>query len=236
MNWTGTETLVINFNTAGVYTITETIQSNSCGASNIQKTICVIDPPTCSFTATPGTGCGTLTVSTTNNTVAPLCNGAAVPLSYSWVVSTPTTANFATSTLAQPTFILPNTGTSDLVYTLTLTVTPLDPETNLPIGNCTSTCSQTVTVYPTPTMTNANTLSLCSGGTMNLDLTSNISSTYNWSATANSNVTGIPIGNQTSDPINLTLTNTTTVNQTVTFQVTPPLLQETALELPKPLP
>jgi hypothetical protein len=221
VNWTGSETLVMNFSTPGVYTITETIQSNSCGASTIQKTICVIDPPTCSFTATPSTGCSPLTVNTTNNSVAPQCNGTAVPLAYSWVVSTPTNPNFATSTLAQPSFILNNSGTSDLVYTLTLTVTPLDPVTNLPIGNCSSTCSQSVTVYPIPAMTNANSLNLCSGGTMNLDLTSNIPSSYSWSASSNNNVTGVPSGNQTSDPINLTLTNNSLTNQTVTFQVTP---------------
>lgn len=220
--WTsGSDPLTINFNQSGNYSV-ELTEKNACESPVVlTKTICVIDPPTCSFTATPSSGCSPLTVNTTNNSVAPLCNGSAVPLAYSWVVSTPSNPNFATSTLAQPSFILTNSGTSDLVYTLTLTVTPLDPVTNLPIGNCTSTCSQTVTVYPIPTMTNASSLNLCSGGTMNLDLTSNIPSSYSWSASSNNNVTGIPSGNQTSDPINLTLTNNSLTNQTVTFQVTP---------------
>ncbi len=81
-----------------------------------------------------------------------------------------------------------------------------------------------VTIYiPTPnTMTSANTATICSGGTVNIPLTSTLAgSTFTWIATDNVNVTGESTTLQNTSTLNNTLTNSTGVAQTVTYTVTP---------------
>ncbi|MEY3084206.1 MAG: putative adhesin, partial [Bacteroidota bacterium] len=100
-------------------------------------------------------------------------------------------------------------------YTITVTAT----------GGCTSTNTVTINAQPaTPTMTSAASVSICSGQSVGLVLTSNpIGSTYSWIATNNNNVGGESITAQTSSTINNTLTNTTGSTQTVSYSVTPTL-------------
>ncbi len=94
-------------------------------------------------------------------------------------------------------------------------------------GGCTqgaNTGSGTVTIYvPTPnTMTSPNTATICSGGTVNIPLTSTVpGSTFTWVAAANPNVTGESTTSQTTSTLNNTLTNTAGGTQTVTYTVTP---------------
>jgi gliding motility-associated-like protein len=94
-------------------------------------------------------------------------------------------------------------------------------------GGCTqgnSTGNGSITIYvPTPNvMTSPNTATICSGGTVNIPLTSTIAgSTFQWIATDNPNVTGESLTTQTTSTLNNTLTNTTTAVQTVTYTVTP---------------
>ena len=63
----GSNNLLVQFNTAGVYQIKLRVQgTNTCGYDSIIKTICVQTPPTPSFTATPLSGCSPLVVNFTN--------------------------------------------------------------------------------------------------------------------------------------------------------------------------
>ncbi|MBK7131180.1 MAG: CUB domain-containing protein [Crocinitomicaceae bacterium] len=94
-------------------------------------------------------------------------------------------------------------------------------------GGCnpgSNTGNGSITIYiPTPnTMTSPSTAAICSGGTVNIPLTSTIpGSTFTWVATANGNVTGESTTVQTASTLNNTLTNTTSSVQTVTYTVTP---------------
>jgi len=81
--------------------------------------------------------------------------------------------------------------------------------------------TMTVHVNPTPVMTNTNSAAICSGGTVNIPLTSNLVSTYSWVAASNPNTTGQSITTQTTTTLNNTLINTTTSVQTVIYTVTP---------------
>lgn len=225
----GSSTLNITFNTAGTYTITQHYH-NGCGTKTKIRNICVINPPTCQFTATPSSGCTPLTVAINNTTVAPNCGGTPVPLTYAWTVTSPTgtTASYTTSSAqAPPNLVLTNPTTSPQTFTISLTVTPKDPYAsaqNFGNPNCTSTCSQTVTVNPKPTYTPTN-LSTCTNPyplSVNLQAGTNIAnSTFTWSAVSNSNVSGESTTAQTTSTINNTLDNTSTSFQTVTYSVTP---------------
>lgn len=79
----------------------------------------------------------------------------------------------------------------------------------------------TVTVNPIPSITNSPLASsICSGGTFNLALSSNVASTnYNWVANATPGITGHSNGSGLS--INQTLTNPTTASGSVTYTITP---------------
>jgi alpha-tubulin suppressor-like RCC1 family protein len=80
-----------------------------------------------------------------------------------------------------------------------------------------------------PIMTNLNSFTLCSGNTLNIPLTSDISATYSWIATPNSNVTGESTLLETTTTINNTLINTTAIPQTVIYTVTPTSTSSTCL-------
>jgi len=121
------------------------------------------------------------------------------------------------STSIQTTAAINNTLTNStlldqiVVYTVT-------PSAN----GCTG-ASQTVsiTVKPLPSMTSATVSNICSGGTLNFPLTSNISSTYTWQAAANNNVGGESTISQSTSVINNTLTNPNTTDQLVVYSVVP---------------
>ena len=65
-----------------------------------------------------------------------------------------------------------------------------------------------------------NNIEICSGDNLNVVLNNSYSTTYNWSAQSNSNVTG-ESSSQNTNVINDVLINTTSVNQVVTYTVTP---------------
>ena len=79
-----------------------------------------------------------------------------------------------------------------------------------------------VTVNALPAVTSANAITICTGQTLGLNLTSNQSPvTYQWIAGNNANVSGESTTTQTTGIINNTLVNLTGVAQTVTYTVTP---------------
>ncbi len=90
---------------------------------------------------------------------------------------------------------------------------------NIYIPTCTSTCTQVVTVYPEVNFTNPTTATLCSGATLGVNITTNVSSTYTWIATSNPNVSGESTSLQNGAIINDQLVNLTNSVQTVTYTV-----------------
>ena len=113
------------FSAPGTYTVTLTA-TNPCGTTTFTKQVCVVAPPQPSFTIDVTTGCGPLTVQTTNTS-----NGLTdcIPAVFGWSVSYAsgncgTTgsyvfANGTTAASTSPAFTFSNPGT----YTITLTAT-----------------------------------------------------------------------------------------------------------------
>ena len=160
----------------------------------------------------------------TSATTGTVCSGTALnfPLTsnivstFSWLATA--NANVTgESTTAQATANINNTlattatTAQNVVYTVT-------PTANGCVG-----APQTVTisVNPLPVMTNANSGTICSGETLNLALTSNITSTYSWVASENLNVSGESTIGQSSMAIDNTLFVTSLNPETVVYTVTP---------------
>jgi hypothetical protein len=164
----------VNFNTPGTYTITQKYQ-NGCGISTFERTICVVAPPVCAFTVNPTNSCTPLVTAVTNNTTGPSCGNTPLALAYNWTVTNPVggTSSVATTTAVTPTITLNNNTTAPnlaiLNFPITLVVNPLIPGTSTPVTNCSSTCNQTVTVYPQPSFITEPTspATICLGGTFN---------------------------------------------------------------------
>ncbi len=158
-NWNGitaaSNPATVSFNTSGTYIITQKYQ-NGCGISTSQRTICVVAPPTCAFTVNPTSSCTPLVTNVTNNTTGPSCGTTPLALAYNWTVTNPVggTSSVATATAVNPTITLNNNTVAPnlaaLNFPITLVVNPLIPGTSTPVPNCSSTCNQTVTVYPQP--------------------------------------------------------------------------------------
>ena len=207
--WTaGSQSMGVNFNTPGTYTITHAI-ANGCGPSTSTQTICIISPPVCDFDVNTNSGCGPLSVVTDNNTIPPQCGNNALNMNYNWNVTVPGGGSYTVTngslTSASPTFNLTNTTTTPLTYTLTLTSSPINPQTGVSMTNCSSQCSETITVYPAPVISSHPTpnQTICVGGTPNMLSVAYQygvgTPTYQWySNTTNSNTGGTLIPGATS--------------------------------------
>jgi large repetitive protein len=224
----GSNTLNITFLTPGYYTVTQ-VYYNQCGQKTFTRNICVINPPTCQFTVNPNPGCSPLIVNINNTTIAPTCGGTPVPLTYSWTITSPTgTTSSYTSNSSQvpPALTLTNPTSIPQNFTITLLVSPKDPyapSQNFGNPNCTSTCTQNVTVNPIPIFTPFNITSCISPyqANVNLQTNTNMSSTFTWIATSNTNVTGESLTTQTTSTISDNLSNTSTLFQTINYSITP---------------
>ncbi len=84
-----------------------------------------------------------------------------------------------------------------------------------------------------PYITSANNLTINSGSSVNLVLTSNVPSTFSWLAANNSNVTGESLTTQTLTTITNTLINTSTVSQIVTYTIIPTATSGTCAGTPQ---
>lgn len=76
-------------------------------------------------------------------------------------------------------------------------------------------------IYVAPVMTSSNAVTICSGDSVNISLTSNIPSTYTWQATDNLFTTGESTPLQASGTLKNTLINNSSSVQTVTYSVIP---------------
>lgn len=201
-NWVqGSNSITLQFTTTGTYTVTQQY-ANGCGTSQLQKTICVVDPPTCSMSATPLVGCTSLSVATTNNSTQTACGTTPLANGYTWQV---TGASNPASTAVAPTFLLTNNGSAPATFNISLTTSALNPGTGLAIPGCAVTCSTSAIVYPQPYITTQpiSTQTLCVGGTpstLSLSYTQGYGTpNYQWySNTVNSTVGGTLIPGATS--------------------------------------
>ena len=76
-----------------------------------------------------------------------------------------------------------------------------------------------VTVHPQISLTNANSLTICSGNNVGLALAATVNSTFVWSATNNGIVTGESLSAQNTDIIDDILINNSTVTQQVNYTI-----------------
>ena len=157
-----------------------------------------------------------------NNTVTSLItfstNNTVETTSYSWINNTPGIGLApGGSGPTIPAFTAINTGTTPVVATITLTPTFTNGAVSCqgPVQNF------TITVNPTPTVTSASSLSICSGLAVNYTPTSAVTgTTFTWTA---QNTIGTVIGYAVSgsEAINNTLTNTGSGDGQVTYTITP---------------
>ncbi len=136
---------------------------------------------------------------------------------YSWSATNNTNVTGETTTTSTATSI-----TDDLVngttstQTVTYTITPTSTD-----GCAGPPQAITVDVDPVPNMISSSAETICSEDALSINLQSNITSTFQWSATNNANVTGESTTTQTATTITDALTNTSTAVQTVNYSVTP---------------
>ena len=212
LNFVSTSTGQINLSTStpSTYTVTNTVTGTN-GCPNVTATTVVTINPAPSMTSA-----STVSICSGNSINLPLTSS--VPSSYTWI----TTANPNTtgeSTVLQNTSTIDNVivNTTNVPQTLTYTVTPTSTT-----GGCLgSTQSITVTINPKPNMTSASSATICSGGTVSISLTSDVTSAYSWIASNNPNTSGESTSLQTSNTLSDVITNNTAVAQTVTYTVTP---------------
>ena len=211
LNFVNVNTGEINLatSTPGTYSVVNTISGGGCATSKDSLSITINPSPTM-----------------TNASTAAICSGIAlnipltsnVPSTYTWVATD--NLNTAGESITNQTtgtvndVITNNTSSSQtVVYNVTLVSTT---------GSCSNATPQTITVIvdPAPTMTNANTATVCSGTALNNPLTGSINSTYTWVATDNVNTSGESITNQTTGTVNDVITNNTSSSQTVVYDIT----------------
>jgi gliding motility-associated-like protein len=191
------------------YSVTPTSTVGSCGGSAQSVTV-TVNPTPVMTSVTSGTTCSGQALN------IPLTSSVAS--SYSWIAANnPNTTGESLTAQLGSTINNTITNATSSPEVVNYTVTPTST-----IGSCPGTGqSVAVTVNPLPTMTSANSATICSGATLNIPLTSNLASTYSWIATSNTNVNGESLTAQSSSTINNTLTSTVTSVQTVNYTVTP---------------
>ena len=230
-SWIGTD----NTNTSGEST---SAQSSSTINDVLTNTTTVSEIVTYTVTPTSTSGScigGAQTVSVTvnpkptmtNGTTTSVCSGIAlnfgltsnVGASYSWIAGDNTNTS-GESTSAQSSATINNTITNNTSHAqlVTYTITPTST-----IGSCIgSNQTLTVTVNAIPTVSSANTTSVCSGTALNFGLTASPASNFTWIAADNTNTTGESTTTQSSNTINNTILNASnSVSANVIYTVTP---------------
>lgn len=187
----------------GSYTVTLTT-TNPCGSTTITKTVALIPPPTANFTATPTSGCASLTVQFNSTSTGN-------PSSYSWSFpgGTPTS-----STEQNPVVVYNTPG----VYNVTLVASNAGGSNTLLQNNYV-----TVNSAPATSFT-----SIVNGSTATFTNTTTNGTTYSWNfgdgGTSTQSNPSHTYANDGTYSVVLTATNTcgtSTATQTVTI-ITPP--------------
>ncbi len=242
VNTTYTWTVSVNSNITG--------QSNvNSGQSSIIPTLTNISASvqTLTYTVTPRSpGCTgssfTITVEVnprpliSNKTATDICSGAAfsvtpltgsgelVPIgtTYSWVVSANTNVTGQSNLNAQASISQTLTNLSNTNQNLTYTVTPISS-----LGCEGASFTVAVTIKPGATIANKN-LTICSETTFDgtpINFTDIVpaSTTYTWTVTNNSNITGATNMNALQGTVGQLLTNISSAPQSITYTVLPTL-------------
>lgn len=212
--------------TQSTATLSNTIINSTTSAQTVIYTVTPLSTGGCPGAAQTVSVTVNPTPVVTSASTATICSGATVSIpltanvasTFSWIAgdnpntSGESTTSQVTSTLSD--LITNNTAT---VQAVVYTVTPVSTG-----GSCTGAAqSVTVTVNPVPAMTSASSATICSGGSVSIPLTSDVTSTYTWVAANNPNTTGESITTQTTSTISNTLTSTTGNTEVVVYTVTP---------------
>jgi hypothetical protein len=133
--------------------------------------------------------------------------------SFSWTASQSNATGASASSGSAIVQYLNATTTSPGNVTYTITATAA--------GCVSAPITSSVTVNPAPVMTSSGTATICSGSTVNIPFSSDISSTYTWSATDNVNTTGESTTTQSSSTLNNTITSSAPTSTNVSYTVQP---------------
>ena len=209
---------------ASVQTLTYTVTPTSpgspgCTGSNFTITIDVNPKPSIG-NKTPAAICSGSAFS-----VSPVTgSGELVPIgtTYSWVVSTNSNVTGQSNLNAQSSIGQTLTNLSNTNQILTYTVTPISS-----LGCEGASFTVSVTIKPGVTITNKN-LPICSVTTFDgtpTNFTDIVpeSTTYTWTVTSNSNITGASNVNALQGTVGQLLTNTSSATHSVTYTVLPTL-------------
>ena len=195
-----------NFTNPGIYVIKLSV-SNLCGTYSMTQLVTVKQPPTVAINNIPDF-CGTATVNPTGTVNS--CSNASNPLTYNWSFPGGLPSS---STSSSPSNIFYSTPGQ---YTVSLSVT----------NECgvSTTATKQFTVNKVPNVTTSPlSQSVCSGLlTTPVNLTADIpGTTFSWTATASSGVSGFtPNGTTDVIPSQILSTTATTIG-TVTYSITP---------------
>ena len=144
---------------------------------------------------------------------------AAIPSTYTWSASNNVNTT-GESTTNQTTSII-NDNVINNSISNQLVVYTVTPQSTLP-GGCLGTVKiVSVTVNPVPLINSISSPTICSGGSLNIPISSSVNATYSWLATNNLNITGESTSAVVSSTINNTLINTSSLPQLVTYTITP---------------
>lgn len=206
---------------ASVQSLTYTVTPRSPGCTGSSFLITVeVNPRPSIVNKTPAAICSGSAFS-----VTPLTgSGELVPIgtNYSWVVSTNTNVTGQSNLNGQSSIGQTLTNLSNTDQILTYTVTPISS-----LGCQGASFTVTVTIKPGATIANKN-LTICSETTFDGTPTNftdivPASTTYTWTVTNNSNITGATNTNAPQGSVGQFLTNTSSAAQSVTYTVLPTL-------------
>lgn len=207
---TATGEINLSASAAGTYTVTNSIEeTDDCPSSSATASVTITATPVGNATPSSQTICSGATTSISLTSTVP-------GTTYSWTVVQSGVAGASTGSGASIVQTLTATGTS--AGTVTYSIVPTGPAPTFCVG---LPLIITITVTPIPVMTSASNITVCSGVPVNHTLTSTMPATYSWKAAANNNVSGESTTDQSANPINDILTNTSAANQTVSYTVTP---------------
>lgn len=199
-----------NFTVPGTYTIKLTA-TNSCGSFSTSQTVTVKKPPTISAINGILTNyCGPTTINPTASFAA--CAPSSSTLSYAWSFPGGTPSS---STAQVPVAISYTTPAS---YAVTLIVTN-DCGDSAPF-------TKTFTIKDVPILTTTPLAqTICSGtATTAINLTADLpGTTYTWTASATSGISGFSTSGSTNTIPSQTITSTSSSSGTVTYVITPSL-------------
>lgn len=242
VNTTYTWTVSVNSNITGQSNVNSEQSSITQTLTNISASV-----QTLTYTVTPRSpGCTgssfTITVEVnprpliSNKTATDICSGAAfsvtpltgsgelVPIgtTYSWVVSANTNVTGQSNLNAQASISQTLTNLSNTNQNLTYTVTPISS-----LGCEGASFTVAVTIKPGATIANKN-LTICSETTFDgtpINFTDIVpaSTTYTWTVTNNSNITGATNMNALQGTVGQLLTNISSAPQSITYTVLPTL-------------